>query len=78
MPVCLVSRACVMRGIGEKSLPCPIADSCHALLVNPRLAVATRDVFGHLGLKPGSLRVGIADVLRGIAWPKDDAPGEHG
>lgn len=75
VPVCLMSHGCVMTGVGDSLLQVRLP-LMPCLLVNPRLAVATRDVFGQLGLKPGSLRVGIADVLKGIAWPKDDAPGE--
>ncbi|MEI9804012.1 MAG: 4-(cytidine 5'-diphospho)-2-C-methyl-D-erythritol kinase [Pseudolabrys sp.] len=45
VPVCLGSRATVMRGIGEK-LSVPL-DLPHlpAVLINPRVAVPTRDVF---------------------------------
>lgn len=75
VPVCLGSISCVMTGVGDSLLPVTLP-AMPCLLVNPRHAVATRDVFGQLGLKPGSLRVGIADVLRGVTWPAPDAPGE--
>src|SRR3954447_2561027 len=71
VPVCLASRACVMTGIGETLLPLAMP-AMPCVLVNPRLAVATRDVFAALGLKAGELRVGIADVLRAPAWPDGD------
>jgi 4-diphosphocytidyl-2-C-methyl-D-erythritol kinase len=53
VPVCLESRGRVMRGIGEilsaplrlPALPC--------VLVNPGVAVPTKDVFAKLGLRPG-------------------------
>lgn len=49
VPVCLVSRACVMIGIGERLSPRLALPQLPALLVNPRVAVATRDVFAALG-----------------------------
>src|SRR3954469_23101696 len=72
VPVCLASRACVMTGVGETLLPLVLpAMSC--VLVNPRVAVATKDVFAALGLRHGELRVGVADVIRAPAWPEGDA-----
>ncbi|MGE0749417.1 MAG: 4-(cytidine 5'-diphospho)-2-C-methyl-D-erythritol kinase [Variibacter sp.] len=48
VPVCLVPRARLMRGIGER-LSAPIAGAAlPAILVNPRLAVPTKDVFARL------------------------------
>lgn len=48
VPVCLSPRARVMRGIGDKLSP-PIAlTPMPALLVNPGVAVPTRDVFQKL------------------------------
>jgi 4-diphosphocytidyl-2-C-methyl-D-erythritol kinase len=45
VPVCLSPRARLMRGIGEK-LSGPLAlPPLHAVLVNPGVALATRDVF---------------------------------
>ena len=43
------------------------------MLVNPRVAVATKDVFQALGLRNGELLVGVTDVLQAIVWPKDGA-----
>jgi 4-diphosphocytidyl-2-C-methyl-D-erythritol kinase len=71
VPVCVASRACVMTGIGDTLLPLAMP-KMPCVLVNPRLAVATRDVFAALGLKHGELRVGVADVLRAPAWPDGD------
>jgi 4-diphosphocytidyl-2-C-methyl-D-erythritol kinase len=42
-------------------------------MVNPRLPVATKDVFQALGLRNGELLVGAADVLRATAWPEHGA-----
>jgi 4-diphosphocytidyl-2-C-methyl-D-erythritol kinase len=44
VPVCLASKTCIMRGIGEKLSPVAMP-RLHAVLVNPGAAVATRDVF---------------------------------
>ena len=75
VPVCLDSRACVMTGVGDTLLPLMLPEM-PCVMVNPRVAVATRDVFNELGLKAGRLRVGIADVLKGITWPPADASRE--
>ena len=76
VPVCLESTSCVMTGVGDTLQPLPLpVMSC--VLVNPRVAVATKDVFGELGLKAGRLRVGVADVLKGMAWPQCDASSEE-
>src|SRR3954469_9954401 len=71
VPVCLASRACVMTGIGETLLPLSLP-RMPCVLVNPGIAVATKDVFAALGLRHGELRVGIADVIRAPAWPDGD------
>jgi 4-diphosphocytidyl-2-C-methyl-D-erythritol kinase len=72
VPVCLASRACVMTGVGETLLPLSIP-KMPCVLVNPRVPVATRDVFGALGLRNGELLVGATDVIRAMAWPEDGA-----
>jgi 4-diphosphocytidyl-2-C-methyl-D-erythritol kinase len=52
VPVCLDPRPRRMRGIGELlSSPLPIPP-LPAVLVNPGVAVPTKDVFAKLGLKP--------------------------
>ena len=68
VPVCLASRACVMTGVGEKLLPLALPN-LPCVLVNPRIPVATKDVFEALGLRNGELLVGAADVIEAIAWP---------
>ena len=53
VPVCVDPRPRRMRGIGEK-LSAPLAiPTLAAVLVNPGVAVPTKDVFALLGLKPG-------------------------
>ena len=56
VPVCLVPVPRMMRGIGDvlsKPLDLPAVG---AVLVNPGVALATRDVFARLGLAPGEKR----------------------
>jgi 4-diphosphocytidyl-2-C-methyl-D-erythritol kinase len=72
VPVCLASRACVMTGVGETLLPLRLP-KMPCVLVNPRVPVATREVFEALGLRNGELLVGITDVIRATAWPEEGA-----
>jgi len=72
VPVCLASHACDMTGVGETLLPLNLP-KIPAVLANPGVAVATRDVFAALGLRNGELLVGATDVLRGTDWPEDGA-----
>jgi len=72
VPVCLTSRACVMTGVGETLLPLELP-TIPCVLVNPRVPVATRDVFTALGLRNGELLVGATDVIRAPAWPEQGA-----
>jgi 4-diphosphocytidyl-2-C-methyl-D-erythritol kinase len=62
VPVCLESRARIMRGVGEllsRPIDLPLLP---AVLVNPRVPLATRDVFGRFaGVQSGS---DLADVPR--------------
>jgi len=71
VPVCLVSRACVMTGIGETLLPL-VLPKMPCVMVNPRVAVATKDVFEALGLRNGEFLVGVTDVLEASGWPQED------
>ena len=72
VPVCVPSLPCVMTGVGESLLPLNLP-KLPCVLVNPRVAVATKDVFAALGLRSGELRVGITDVIQAIAWPEAGA-----
>jgi 4-diphosphocytidyl-2-C-methyl-D-erythritol kinase len=72
VPVCLVSHACDMTGVGETLLPLSLP-KMPCVLVNPRVPVATKDVFEKLGLRNGELLVGATDVMRAAAWPEDGA-----
>jgi 4-diphosphocytidyl-2-C-methyl-D-erythritol kinase len=69
IPVCVGSRACVMTGVGENLQPLDLP-AMPCVLVNPRVPVATKDVFGALGLRAGQLLVGATSVLtQDRAWP---------
>jgi 4-diphosphocytidyl-2-C-methyl-D-erythritol kinase len=72
VPVCLVSRASDMTGVGESLLPLALP-TIPCVLVNPRVPVATKDVFAALGLRNGELLVGASDVLQSPAWPEAGA-----
>ncbi len=72
VPVCLASNACVMTGVGETLLPLSLP-KMPCVMVNPRIPVATKDVFKALGLRNGQLRVSATDVFRGTAWPEAGA-----
>jgi len=51
VPVCLLARAARMRGIGEDVVPVEGLPSLDAVLVNPRVPVATPAVFARLELR---------------------------
>ena len=72
VPVCLASHACVMTGVGETLLPLALP-TMPCVMVNPGVAVATRDVFAALGLRSGELLVGATDVMQATAWPEAGA-----
>jgi 4-diphosphocytidyl-2-C-methyl-D-erythritol kinase len=48
VPVCLFGRAAVMTGIGEQIAPLPPLPPVWLVLVNPGVALATKDVFSAL------------------------------
>jgi 4-diphosphocytidyl-2-C-methyl-D-erythritol kinase len=61
-----------MSGVGEMLLPLNLP-KLPSVLVNPRVPVATKDVFAALGLRNGELLVGATDVIESPAWPGDGA-----
>lgn len=72
VPVCVASQSAVMTGIGEQlssvrvpRMPC--------VMVNPRVAVATADVFTALGLRKGEILTGVTDVVRSRKWPTEES-----
>ena len=72
VPVCLNSRACVMTGVGATLLPL-VLPKMPCVMVNPRVPVATKDVFAALGLRNGELLVGATDVIEATGWPEAGA-----
>lgn len=75
VPVCLVPRATMMRGIGEILSPLPEFPALSAVLVNPGVPLSTRDVFhvyaGSTGPRPiGDVPHDRAAMLR---WLADDS-----
>ena len=52
VPVCLDPRPRIMRGVGEKLSPPIELPALPALLVNPGVALATRDVFAAFAAAP--------------------------
>jgi 4-diphosphocytidyl-2-C-methyl-D-erythritol kinase len=72
VPVCVNSRGCIMTGVGEALQPLSLP-KMPCVMVNPGVAVATRDVFNALGLRNGELLVGVTDVLLRDRWPDDKA-----
>lgn len=66
VPVCLASRACVMSGIGERLSPPLELPALHAVLVNPGVSVATREVFAAFAGTTATTR------------PLGEVPREHG
>jgi 4-diphosphocytidyl-2-C-methyl-D-erythritol kinase len=72
VPVCLLSRASDMTGVGESLLPLALP-KMPCVMVNPCVPVPTRDVFAALGLRSGELLVGASDVLQSPAWPEEGA-----
>jgi 4-diphosphocytidyl-2-C-methyl-D-erythritol kinase len=73
VPVCLASRPCDMTGVGETLLPLTLP-ILPCVMVNPRVPVATRDVFAALGLRNGELLVGATDILlQDVSWPEAGA-----
>ncbi|WGD29362.1 4-(cytidine 5'-diphospho)-2-C-methyl-D-erythritol kinase [Ancylobacter sp. WKF20] len=55
VPACLLGRACLMGGRGESLTPVALP-RFGAVLVNPRVPVATSGVFRALALEPGTAR----------------------
>jgi len=72
VPVCINSKSCIMTGVGDALQPLSLP-KIPCVMINPGVAVATRDVFGALGLRNGQLLVGITDVLLRDRWPDDRA-----
>ncbi len=53
VPVCLLGKACRMRGVGDHLEVLDSMTPLPAVLVNPRQPLATAEVFARLALQPG-------------------------
>ena len=72
VPVCLIGKACRMRGAGERIAPLKDFAALHAILVNPLVAVSTPAVFRELGLEKGeSFNAPITDQSDPSCWRND-------
>lgn len=60
VPVCLVARPRIMRGVGEVLGPPLALPRFPAVLAGPGFPLATKDVFAALGLKPGERTGAVA------------------
>ena len=72
VPVCLLSRACDMTGVGDTLTPLSLP-IMPCVMINPCVPVPTKDVFKALGLRNGELLVGATDIFRGTDWPEAGA-----
>jgi 4-diphosphocytidyl-2-C-methyl-D-erythritol kinase len=79
IPVCLLSQSCFMEGRGEVLRPIESMPRVPMLLVNPRVAVPTKDVFAALDERSGvemTLPRGrfsdTADLLRFLETTRND------
>ncbi len=69
VPVCLRSQACEMTGIGDRLGPKLVLPKLFAVLANPRVPVATADVFLAFGLVPGTMQAGPDQQDMSTGWP---------
>ena len=81
VPVCLDSRPRVMRGVGEVLSDPLDLPRLFAVLLNPAVAVATKDVFAALAIPmagqtaPAAICTGAAALLAEIARGRNDLEG---
>jgi len=74
VPVCLQARARLVRGIGEVLSDPLDLPKLSAVLVNPAVALATKDVFGAFGSRPGARmrdRIPTCRALDAAAIPRE-------
>lgn len=76
VPVCLESKARVIRGIGEKLSPPLDLPPLPAVLVNPGVPLSTREVFGKFTLAPSGVQ--SSDDLPPSAGTLRDYLARHG
>jgi 4-diphosphocytidyl-2-C-methyl-D-erythritol kinase len=71
VPVCLHGKACRMRGVGEQIVDLETATPHAILLVNPKQACSTVDVFRTMGLRPGDTAGSELNPLHPSQWRND-------
>ncbi|MBS9477376.1 4-(cytidine 5'-diphospho)-2-C-methyl-D-erythritol kinase [Ancylobacter radicis] len=77
VPACLLGRSCLMGGRGESLTPLALP-RFGAVLVNPRVPIATAAVFRALSLPPGPIRgpesvpPGFATRQAALGWLADE------
>lgn len=78
VPMCLAGRPLVARGIGEALEPVASLPALNLVLVNPGMAVATRDVFArlerrdHAPLPPLPQSLGLESLLDWLRITRND------
>jgi 4-diphosphocytidyl-2-C-methyl-D-erythritol kinase len=70
VPMCLLPKARVVGGVGERLGPPVSLPRRYAVLANPGVAVPTRVIFDALGLAPGSRMELLAEPTVGPASPE--------
>lgn len=63
VPVCYLSKTCVMEGIGERLTPLGGLGQLNAVLVNPGVAVSTQEIFEMFDQVDDTTRCGLAESL---------------
>ena len=69
VPVCVSSRPCIMTGVGERLSPPLHLPPLHAVLVNPGVALATREVFSAYTATPQANALSPQAVPRELSAP---------
>jgi len=77
VPVCMVSRSCIMTGVGERLSPSLSLPPLNAVLVNPGVALSTRDVFSAYAVTPQAHALAPQAVPRTLL-ALIDYLGQHG
>ncbi len=72
VPVCLLSRSCRMRGVGEIIDVLNDVGRHHAVLVNPGVALQTASVFARLGLARQSTAFAPIELPLALAKCRND------
>lgn len=72
VPVCLLSRTCRMRGVGEVVEEIAGFGRQHAVLVNPGIELATVSVFAKLGIKKQSTGFSPIDLPLDLGKCRND------